>query len=161
VSVESIEQEYEYIRYGGRWLDFVDNLKVIQKLDHRISFNMLHFLLNYQSIFECVDYLTDMGFHNNSFVIGALLEPDYLNIRNLPDNMLNLVKDELLSRINKQPGFLLEDGYCNVLDYISQPYEKQLLNSFNKLKEMDLRRNVDSSKIFKELYKEKYYGKTV
>ena len=161
VSVESIEQEYEYIRYGGRWIDFVDNLKVIQKLDHRISFNMLHFLLNYQSIFECVDYLTDMGFHNNSFVIGALLEPDYLNIRNLPDNMLNLVKDELLSRINKQPGFLLEDGYRNVLDYISQPYEKQLLNSFNKLKEMDLRRNIDSSKIFKELYKENYHGKTI
>jgi len=75
--------------------------------------------------------------------------------------MLNLVKDELLSRINKQPGFLIEDGYRNVLDYISQPYEKQLLNSFNKLKEMDLRRNVDSSKIFKELYKENYHGQTI
>jgi organic radical activating enzyme len=161
VSVESIEEEYEYIRYGGRWLDFVDNLKVIQKLDHRISFNMLHFLLNYQSIFKCVDYLTDMGFHNNSFVIGALLEPDYLNIRNLPDNMLNLVKDELLLRINKQPGFLIEDGYRNVLDYINQPYEKKLLNSFNLLKEMDSRRNLDSTKIFKELYKENYHGKTI
>jgi len=36
-----------------------------------------------------------------------------------------------------------------------------LLNSFNKLKEMDLRRNVDSSKIFKELYKENYHGQTI
>ena len=66
-----------------------------------------------------------------------------------------------MSCINKQLSFLLKDGYRNMLDYISQPYEKQLLNSFNKLKEIDLRHNVDSSKIFKELYKENYHGKTI
>jgi sulfatase maturation enzyme AslB (radical SAM superfamily) len=152
ISVESMEQEYEYIRYGGKWIDFLDNLNIVRKLNHKVSFNMLHFVLNHRSIFNCVDYLKSLGFHNNSFIIGALLQPDYLNIRHLPDNMLNFVKEELTKRINEHPGFLLENGYRNMLEYITQPFEKDLANSLHQLKLLDQRRGIDSSKIFKELY---------
>ena len=153
VSVETIEEEFEYIRFGGRWLDFLDNLDTIRKLDHKISFNMLWFLLNYNSVFGCVDYLKGLGFHNNSFVIGALISPDHLNIRHLPDDVLNLLKTKLELRIAEQPGYLLEDSYRNMLYYIEQPIEKNLPRSFKKLSAMDLRRGVDSSEIFTELYK--------
>ena len=78
--------------------------------------------------------------------------PDYLNIRHLPDRMLNLVKETLQLRISKKPGYLLEDGYRNMLDYISQPIQKNLANSFDQLKQLDQRRGLDSTKIFKELY---------
>ena len=153
VSVETIEEEFDYIRFGGKWSDFLDNLTTIKKLDHKISFNMLWFLLNYDTVFGCVDYLKELGFHNNSFVIGALLGPEYLNIRHLPQNMLNLLKTKLESKINEQPGYLLEDSYRNMLHYIDQPFEKNLQESFKKLSVMDQRRGVDSSKIFTELYK--------
>ena len=89
VSVESIEEEFEYIRYGGKWADFVDNLTIIKNLEHKISFNMLHFLLNYQSLFTCIEFLQGMGFHPNSFVVGQLLNSDYLNIYNLPGKFQN------------------------------------------------------------------------
>jgi MoaA/NifB/PqqE/SkfB family radical SAM enzyme len=157
ISVESIEEEYEYIRHGGKWADFMDNLNIVRNLDHKVSFNMLHMILNYQSIFDCVDYLKKLGFHNNSFIIGTLLQPDYLNIRHLPDTMLNLVKEELTKRINEHPGFLLENGYRNVLEYINQPIEKNLAESFEQLKLLDERRGLDSTKIFKDLY----HGKTI
>ena len=153
VSAETIEEEFEYIRFGGKWSDFLDNLNTIRKLDHKISFNMLWFLLNYDTVFGYVDYLKGLGFHNNSFVIGALLTPDYLNIRHLPENVLNLLKIKLESKINEQPGYLLEDSYRNMLHYIQQPIEKNLTNSFEQLAVMDQRRGVDSSKIFTELYK--------
>jgi len=153
ISAETMEDEFEYIRFGGRWQDFLDNLNTIRKLDHKISFNMLWFLLNYDSVFGYVDYLKGLGFHNNSFVIGALLTPDYLNIRHLPENVLNLLKTKLESRINENPGYLLEDSYRNMLHYIAQPVEKNLANSFEQLAAMDQRRGVDSSKIFTELYK--------
>lgn len=158
VSVETIEQEYEYIRNGGSWDDFLVNLAVISKFNHKISFNMLYFLLNYQSIFKCVDFLKQLGYHNNSFIIGALLEPDYLNIRHLPDNMLESAKEEFIKRINENPGFLLENGYRNTLDYIKQPIKQNLAESFRQLKILDQRRGLDSSKIFKALYKETNYG---
>jgi MoaA/NifB/PqqE/SkfB family radical SAM enzyme len=153
VSVETVEEEFEYIRFGGKWSDFLDNLTVIRKLDHKISFNMLWFLLNYDTVFGCVDYLKGLGFHNNSFIIGALLTPEHLNIRHLPENMLNLLKTKLESKINEHPGYLLEDSYRNMLHYIEQPIEKNLTTSFEKLAVMDQRRGVDSSKIFTELYK--------
>ncbi len=152
VSVETTEDEFEYIRFGGRWQDFLDNLNTIRKLDHKISFNMLWFLLNHDSVFDCVDYLKGLGFHNNSFVIGALLGPDYLNIRHLPENVLDSLKLKLELRINENPGYLLEDSYQNMLHYITQPIEKNLTNSFEQLAIMDQRRGVDSSKIFTELY---------
>jgi MoaA/NifB/PqqE/SkfB family radical SAM enzyme len=161
VSVESTEQEFEYIRYGSVWQDFVDNLQIIKTLGHKISFNMLHFLLNHHSIFDCVDYLSSQGFHNNSFVIGALTGPAHLNIRHLPEDMLNSVKKILTDRINKQPGYLLENGYQNMLKHLDLPFEKDLVGSFEKLAIMDARRKLDSRVIFKDLYKEENHGKTI
>jgi len=153
VSVETQEEEFEYIRFGGRWQDFLTNLQTINQLGHKISFNMLWFLLNYNSVFDCVDYLKGLGFHNNSFVIGALLTPEYLNVRHLPDHVLNLLKTKLESRIAENPGYLLEDSYRNMLHYITQPIDQDLSGSFDQLAVMDQRRGVDSSKIFTELYK--------
>lgn len=158
VSVETMESQYEYIRYGGRWQDFLDNLNAIKKLGHKISFNMLYFLLNYRTMFDCVDFLKGMEFHNNSFIIQPLLTPDYLNIRHLDTDVLNSVKDELIQRIDQQPGFLLENGYRNALAYLNQPIEKNLQRCFEQLEQTDARRNLDSRKIFKDLYKENYHG---
>ena len=152
VSVESIEQEYEYIRWGGKWQDFLDNLNQIQKLNHKISFNMLHFLLNYRSIFDCVKYLKNLGFHNNSFIVGALLDPDHLNIRHLPDSMLQSVERELKDWINQKPGFLLENGLKNVLQYIQTPIEKNIKYCLTEIEKMDQRRNINSRAVFTELY---------
>lgn len=153
VSVESIENEFEYIRYGGYWSDFVDNLKHIQRTRHRISFNMLHFLLNYKSIFECVDWLRSQGFHPNSFVIGPLLAPEYLNIRHLPKHVLNSVMTELQNRIAFKPGFLLENGYRNMSQHINEPFVKNLKESIKKIEILDQHRGLDSKKVFAELYK--------
>ena len=164
VSVETTHDEFEYVRHGGSWQDFLKNLKKIQQLNHKISFNMLWFLLNYRSIFDCVDYLKSLGFHNNTFIIGALLEPGYLNIRHLSEDVLNLLKIELQERLAGQPGYLLEDSYRNMLSYIEQPFEKNLAVSFSKIQAIDQRRKLDSSKIFTELYKfkkESNHGKTI
>jgi len=164
VSVETLEDEFEYIRYGHKWADFLDNLQTIKQLDHKISFNMLWFLLNYDTVFDCVDYLKALGFHNNSFIIGALLSPDYLNIRHLPENVLHLLKDKLQQKINDHPGYLLEDSYQNMLYYLNQPFAKDLAGSFRQMAAMDQRRNLNSGKVFTNLYKlreEINHGKTV
>ena len=152
VSVETIEEEYEYIRYGGSWQDFLNNLSTIKKLDHKISFNMLHFLLNFNSIFGCVDYLKKLGFHNNSFIIGPLLTPEYLNVRHLPDSALTQVEAILSQRINDKPGYLLEDSYLNMISYIKKPFNKNLSDSFERIAKIDQRRGLNSSSIFGEVY---------
>jgi MoaA/NifB/PqqE/SkfB family radical SAM enzyme len=152
ISVETQGSEFEYIRWGGSWSDFQHNLESLRKLDHAISFNMLYFLLNFRSLFACVDYLRALGFHANAFIIGALLNPLYLNIRHLPQTVLESLQAQLEHRIGQQPGYLLEDSYRNLLHYIRQPFEKDLAGSIQKLKAMDQRRGLDSKQIFTELY---------
>ena len=152
VSIESIGDQFEYIRHGGSWEDFQQNLKHISSLPHKITFNMLYFLLNHQTLFDAIDWLTAQGFHANSFVAGALLQPLYLNIRHLPDPVLQSVKIQLMDRINRSPGYLLEDSYRNILHYIDQPFEKNLSASLRSLGDLDQRRGLDSTKIFEDLY---------
>ena len=152
ISVDEMEQEFEYIRYGGVWQDFLDNLEVIEQLDHKITFNMLHHLLNYRSLFDTINFFKHRGFQNNSFVVGSLLGPDHLNARHLPDNMLNLVKTDISAWLDKKPGYLLEDGLRNVLQYISSPINKRIDLCLEQITKIDQRRGIDSRKIFTEFY---------
>jgi radical SAM protein with 4Fe4S-binding SPASM domain len=155
VSVEAMEQEYEYIRHHGSWNDFNTNLDVIRTLNHKISFNMLHLILNYNSIFDCIDYLKDKNFHDNSFVIGPLYGPDELNLLNLPEQMINDVKAKLTDRLSMKPAGYLKNSYENLLQYFSTTsWDKNISLFYEKTKLRDERRNLDSKKIFPNLYKE-------
>lgn len=152
-SVESTGDHYNYIRYGGKWKDFCDNLDEIRNMkNHKVTFNMLYCILNHKELFRCIDHLKGQGFHNNSFVLGPVYGPEYLNILNLPEHKIDEVKSILQARIDQAPGFLLEDGYRNLLKYLDTPFEKDLEGSFNKLQVIDKRRNLDSREIFTELY---------
>ena len=152
VSLDTIEKQFEYIRYGGVWNDFLDNLKIISKLDHKISFNMLWYAMNYKSIFTTVDYLKELGYHNNSFIIGPLINPSWQDVRHLPKNILLELKEKLIYKIAKSPGHLLEDSYCNMLQWLNDPIEQNFSQLISKLKEIDNRRNINSETIFPELY---------
>ena len=152
VSLDEMDEEFEYVRYGGAWQDFLDNLNHINQLPHKITFNMLHFVLNHLSLFDTVEFLRSKSFHPNSFVIGPLLTPLPLNIRHLPDQEKQLVKTTLKDHINRNPGYLLEDSYRNLLDYLDQPFDADISATFEYLYKLDKRRGLDSSKIFSRLY---------
>ena len=154
ISVESIEKEYEYIRHHGSWKDFLKNLKHIQTLNHKISFNMLYFILNYKSIFDTVDYFKSLGFVDNSFIIGPIYKPKHLNILNLPEHMLNEIKERLENEISKCDGYL-KNSYENILAYIKETTFKNDITKFLlQTYERDMRRGVNATIIFPKLFEE-------
>ncbi len=155
ISIEAIEDQYEYIRHHGNWKDFVSNLKKISKLGHKISFNMLYFILTFKSVFKTVDFLKSLGFHNNSFVIGPMYTPESLNVLNLPKHLLDRCMAELKEEINKKPGFLYQNSLENILSYLTDTkFYANIEATLKSLKDMDLRRNNNSEKVFPELYRE-------
>jgi hypothetical protein len=150
-----MEEEYNYIRHHGNWNDFLQNLDVINKLDHKISFNMLHFILNYKGIHNCIDLLKGKGFHDNSFVIGPLYSPLHLNMLNLPLEMLNNVVQSLKDKLNEKPQGYLKNSYENLIKYYTTTkFERDTKNFYSKVDIMDRRRNQDSRTTFPELFKE-------
>ena len=155
VSVETTGDEYNYIRHHGSWNDFVTNLKTTRQLKHRISFNMLHFILNHMSIFDCVDYFKGLGFHDNSFIIGPLFEPRYYNLLNLPESMINRVIRKLNNRLQDKPLGYLKNSYENLLSYYtSTHWQKDITKFLEVTKKQDARRKVNSGGVFSKLFEE-------
>jgi len=153
ISVESMEDEFEYIRHGGKWQDFLDNLNVIKELEHKVSFNMLWIPLNYLSIFDCIEFLQAQGFQNNSFIANPISNPIMFDIRQLPNSTLQMLDNKLTDLINAGPGYLLEESYRNMKTYINRPFDKQpeLLKKY--LKSIDQLRKLNSKKVFSGVYK--------
>lgn len=154
VSAETIEHEYEYIRHHGSWHNFSNNLDIIKKLDHKLSFNMLHFILNHRSLFTTVDHFKDRGFNDNSFIIGPLTAPTNLCLLNLPDSEVENVKQMLRDRLDKKPYGYLKNSYENLLKHYSETdWQKDIQSFIRETTLRDRRRTTDWSKTFPELRK--------
>lgn len=155
VSVETLGQEYEYIRHHGSWSDFEKNLTIIKKLKHKISFNMLHFILNYDSLFDCVDHFRGLGFHDNSFIIGPLYTPTHLNILNLPSPMIKKVVEKIKKLLDDKPEGYLKNSYENLLlYYTTTKWDRNIKDFVDKTKIRDARRGTDCAKVFPQLFEE-------
>ena len=155
VSVETLGQEYEYVRHHGSWSDFEKNLTIIKKLEHKISFNMLHFILNYDSLFDCVDHFRGLGFHDNSFIIGPLYTPTHLNILNLPSPMIKKVVGKIKKLLDDKPEGYLKNSYENLLlYYTTTKWNRNIKDFVDKTKIRDARRGTDWSKVFPQLFEE-------
>lgn len=154
VSAETMGTEYEYIRYGGDWATFCSNLRWIKDLGHKITFNMLYFILNAYSMFDFVDkFKNDWNFHANSFIIGPVTDPVEFNIRHLSKLTLEKISAILIQRIDENPGYLLENSYRNLLRYIQEPFEKDPNSTQEFLQAIDARRGTNSEQVFPDIYK--------
>ena len=154
VSVDTMGDQFEYIRYGGVWQDFLNNLEHITNKGHKISFNMLWYALNYRSIFDTIEFFKRLGYHNNSFIIGPLLNPSWQDVRNLPNETINILADELQQKINEKPKFLLEDSYKNMLRHLKTPFTKDIKTTIMNIQNIDQRRSLNSKDIFDEFYEQ-------
>ena len=149
VSFETLDAEFEYIRYGANWKTFLENLDALKQLDHIISFNMLWFVLNPYSIFDCVDYLIQLGYQENSFIIGPVTGPSQLDVRNLSDETLDDLKIELRKHIQSTDSrYLLNNSYSNMLEHLELPFTKNQNKTLQFLEELDKRRGQNYKNVF-------------
>ena len=155
ISAESMEENFNYIRYPINWKTFLTNLKVIQKLPHKISINMAWNILCAKDIFSFIDYMIKIGIHPNAFILNYVENPKMYSVLNLPKNQINEIKEEVTQRLTRlNDPFMLKYAYEEMIAYL----DHKLLNKRNELKKeltiLDNRRNLNSKKIFLELYEE-------
>jgi len=152
VSVDDMQDRYEYIRYPGVWSEFERNLLLLKDTVgvEKIKFNMVFMSLNSLTFWDTVDWLIETGFlvhnfsaalYNNGVYQGAF------DIRNLPVDM----QKQILSRMNTQV-YQKMTGWQNCFDYVNKLVYNNSKELVSKLEELDTRRNLDSQKIFPEVY---------
>lgn len=153
VSVEAIADKYEYIRYPGKWDRFYNNLIDLKNKNSDINFNMVWCILNAESIFECVEKLQEIGFHENAFIIQCLDYPPGLNVQNLPALVLENIKSTIKNKLSTtDPAYWLHKSLKIMYNYISDPTSSDLDLTFDYLKSLDQRRGLDSRAVFPFLY---------
>jgi hypothetical protein len=116
---------------------------------------MLHFILNYKSIYNCIDFLKRNGFNDNSFIAGPLHNPKYLNTLNLPRRMMDKVLLSLREKLSQRPQGYLKNSFENLLShYSTTQFESNIQAFYSEMDAMDQRRNQNGRAIFTDLFKE-------
>jgi hypothetical protein len=101
-----------------------------------------------------VRFFKGLQFHENSFVIGPLYTPEYLNILNLPENILSELKNKFINELTTSNHYL-KNSYENILKYIlNTPWNADISNFQEQIKVLDTRRNQSAQAVFPELFKE-------
>ena len=153
VSIDALEDEYEYIRYPGNWKIFENNLKELHAQGHKISFNLVWCILNAHSIFDCIDYLLAQGFHENSLVVHPTDSPKHLDINHLPNTQLLELKSIIENRLAQSTDkFLYQRSLHSMLQFLNFEREKNINSVFDNLAVLDLRRKLNSKEVFPQLY---------
>jgi hypothetical protein len=125
----------------------------IQKRGFDINFNMVWFAFNAFSIFDCVERLKASGFHENTFIIQCLNDPDDLDLRNLSSYTLANVKNVLASKLNTaNPNYWLYRSYKSMLRFIEQPFDGNFERVAKQFAWFDQHRNLNSQHTFPEIY---------
>lgn len=167
VSVDSMEQSFEYMRWPGRWSEFMANLKTIHSIwGDKINFNMVWCILNDSDIIDTVDHLIDQGFHQNMFIVQCLTYPKTLNVNNLPDARRRALADMIQTRRDRSDAnYWLYKSLTSMYNFLATPVvmgpdmfferiplESGLPGTLNFLQAIDAMRGTDSRQIFPRLY---------
>lgn len=83
VSLEGIEEHNDYIRYGSKWSDILENIKIIKQLDN-VKFSVNH-VLQHTSIFalpRLVEFVrsNNIKLHLHEIYYGSYPEPGVLTL---------------------------------------------------------------------------------
>jgi sulfatase maturation enzyme AslB (radical SAM superfamily) len=152
VSVDSIEENYEYVRFPGNWLKFKENLKTLQNLSADINFNMVWCILNAYALFDCFDYLKSEGFHDSTFIVQPLYSPSWLSVNHLHSGEIEKIQATILEKLAKSTSVLYSNSLNSMLSYTKIPFEKNINLTRTKLDMLNKRRNLNFSNQLLYLY---------
>lgn len=127
VSVETIGEDYNYIRYPGNWDNFVNNLTYLYTKTKNIDYNMTWSVLNAYSIFDAIDFLQKkFSVADSVFVIQPIFHPRSLHIGNLPDSRIRDLKSLVEQRMTTSKSELYRNSLQSMLSYLNLPRKKKL-----------------------------------
>lgn len=157
VSVDAVEDSYEYIRWPGNWHKFCENLKVLQSHSQNINFNMVWCALNAFDIFDCIDFLNSIGCHENMYIIQCLSKPSELDVRNLPADQIHNLKQAIQQRQHcADPSLWLAKCLNSMYNFLHTEFVPNLDQTQKFLHTLDQRRRLDSQKVFAHVYHENH-----
>jgi MoaA/NifB/PqqE/SkfB family radical SAM enzyme len=153
VSVDDMNERYEYLRYPGKWETFAKNLDLLKQKSNSVTFNMVFINLNALTIWDTVDYLLDQG-HRDSGITLTLynnggVDGDW-DIKHMSKNF----QDRVIERMDR-PKYRGMIGWQNIYEYLKNDQIQLGGNPWSTMSILDQRRGLDSRGIFPLVYEYK------
>lgn len=153
VSLDSTGDSFEYMRWPGNWASFQSNLDYLRSRTNAINFNMVWCAVNAYSIFDAVDWITDLGFHHDTIVIQPLYSPRWLSVNNLDQTDIEQIRQLIQSKKENTHAGIYCNGLDSMLSYLDIEFEKNLEATRQNLSIMNQRRGLDFTDSLKYLHK--------
>jgi radical SAM protein with 4Fe4S-binding SPASM domain len=155
ISAESTHQRFNYIRWPGKYTIFLENLKKIQELPHKVTINMAWNILCAFNVLEFIDDMMKNGIHPNQFVMNYVSNPIHQSV----SNMSSRQQQNLITKIQSKKKLINEKFYLyKVYEEMENLLNEPLINHhkelYNDLMQLDKQRKLNSREIFPELYEE-------
>ena len=155
VSVEAMGNQYEYIRFPGKWNEFKENLEILKGsvLLDKIGFNMVLTSLNGLEFWDTVDWLMTQGFRSHCMSIALYNNGTYngpFDLRYMPVDH----QQQILARMS-DPKYHSMPGWQNTYDYLNAGIQTTEADLWNYLADLDRRRGLNSQAIFPNIYQYK------
>lgn len=162
VSVDDINDRYNYIRWPGDWDNFLSNLLLLKNNkpeNHSITFTMVYSIVNCKTIFSCIEYLNSIGFNNSHYKMMYVSNKIALDPRQFNIQIINELKQYLFIKISdilnsgmKEKESLVKD-LEDIISMLGRPLpnlDKQ--KSIDFFKTLDNKRKLDSKLVFPEMH---------
>ena len=94
VSAECQGEQFNYVRNGGNWNQFLHNLNTVKTLGHQVRLNLVWFVANVTSMFNTIEYFVQE--HGISDItINQLGGHEYLRARHAPTDLKQQAQEQL------------------------------------------------------------------
>lgn len=151
VSAEALDQRFNYIRQGGDWSVFLQNLSNVVNLGHRLRVNAVWFVGSALSLCDTIEFFVK-EFKVTDFTVNQLSDHPNINIRHAPESVKIQAANQLETLLASgmiQPNSNSWYNISRCQRFLDQPGEPgSYANYFDHLDQL---RNTDWKKTFPEL----------
>lgn len=145
VSVDGIKEQCEWIRYGTKWDELVENIHTIRQYDKiKLSIAFCASLLSVEQTIATYDYFALDGIRVE-MSDAIVTNPRQLNPKNLP----NEVKEPLIRELKYHPQ---HKKFGNIIKTLEQERnEEEFQTAIAYINMLDIHRGTDSAQLFPSL----------
>lgn len=158
ISAETVDNQYEYVRWPGKWRMFDQNLQSLRnqiKTTNDVAFNLVWLNLNGLSIWDYIDHLAKIGVDIAKVsILPYNMDnwPGPWHLKHMPKSYLETIRqrmdDKKYHRVHTyQQNIEFIDKYINDPNHVAD-----LDQVISQLRALDQARNLDSHAVFPTIY---------
>lgn len=144
VSIDNIQDRFEYERNGVQWSIVENNLKLFSKLNRekfRLDFHTVVSIFNISTLDKTLTYADNLNIKHE---LNLVKYPPYFDILNIPinkrNNLIQQLEDSKFIRVKEISNILKQDTYINLNTQF-----------WNRVNEIDKRRNQNFTSTYPEM----------